>query len=82
MKKLLLIALLVLSFASCANKPDTSIEAFKQASGYTGQVCIVTPDARCANHVPYNPATVNAYTGYQLWATCVKYPDAPVCEVN
>lgn len=69
------------------SQPDTSIEAFRKATNYQGPICSIAVTVKnvpyCSNGVTYNQASIVGETSYQLWATCQRYPDAPVCgELN
>ena len=66
---------------------DTSIEAWRRATHYQGQLCTAVAQDNhkrwyCTNGASYNRSTLNAYYGYALWVTCKKYPDALVCGLD
>lgn len=90
MKKLIValsltLTLVLASVGVCQYQDDRySIENWKQISGYTGAVCIVSVDSHdnpyCENGATYSPASVNAGEGYGLWVDCYQYGAPYACR--
>lgn len=78
------IAYVLITVVGSRLAPGTSIDAFKKASHYNGDVCLVEVDTHnkpyCSNHVKYTPSSVNAGTSYDIWVACQKDSSLHLCK--